>query len=153
MFSSKPKFDANKCKTNLKMLVNRFQLLVQKKTNLNKQQKRKVALLLREDKAAEAEVLVEHIIRRRTRTQWDWGPISSRLIWMHEIDSSRCTRADTGDGRSARLTVMDLCVPRRALTLARGSRELSPTAFSARRAARTCSRRASRRAFVSARAI
>ena len=63
MFSSKPKFDANKCKTNLKMLVNRFQLLVQKKTNLNKQQKRKVALLLRDDKAPEAEVLVEHIIR------------------------------------------------------------------------------------------
>jgi len=63
MFSSKPKFDANKCKTNLKMLINRFQLLVQKKTNLNKQQKRKVALLLRDDKAAEAEVLVEHIIR------------------------------------------------------------------------------------------
>ena len=31
MFSSKPKFDANKCKVNLKMLINRFNLLTQKK--------------------------------------------------------------------------------------------------------------------------
>eukprot|EP00965_Chrysotila_dentata_P218431 6190572-Pleurochrysis_carterae.AAC.1 len=65
MFSSskKPKWNADKCKVNLKMLVNRFQLLTQKKANLAKQQKRQVALLLRDDKEANARILVEHIIR------------------------------------------------------------------------------------------
>ena len=63
MFSSKPKFDANKCKVNLKMLQNRFALLQQKKTNLAKQQKRQVAMLLKDDKEAQARILVEHIIR------------------------------------------------------------------------------------------
>jgi hypothetical protein len=37
--ASKPKFDANKTKVNLKMLINRFNLLTQKKANLAKQQK------------------------------------------------------------------------------------------------------------------
>ena len=61
--ASKPKFDANKTKVNLKMLVNRFNLLTQKKANLAKQQKRQIALLLKEDKEANARILVEHIIR------------------------------------------------------------------------------------------
>ena len=60
---SKPKFDANKTKVNLKMLVNRFNLLTQKKANLAKQQKRQIALLLKDDKEANARILVEHIIR------------------------------------------------------------------------------------------
>ena len=60
---SKPKFDANKTKVNLKMLINRFNLLTQKKANLAKQQKREIALLLRDDKEANARILVEHIIR------------------------------------------------------------------------------------------
>ena len=59
----KPKFDANKTKVNLKMLINRFNLLTQKKANLAKQQKREIALLLRDDKEANARILVEHIIR------------------------------------------------------------------------------------------
>ena len=91
MFNSKSKFDANKCKVNLKMLINRFNLLTQKKVlaapaapaalasaptlvltvpdpstaqaNLNKQQKRQVALLLKDDKEANARILIEHIIR------------------------------------------------------------------------------------------
>ena len=42
--ASKPKFDANKTKVNLKMLVNRFNLLTQKKANLAKQQKRQTTL-------------------------------------------------------------------------------------------------------------
>ena len=63
MFSSKPKFDANKCKVNLKMLINRFNLLTQKKANLAKQQKREIALLLRDNNEARARILVEHIIR------------------------------------------------------------------------------------------
>ena len=50
----KPKFDANKCKVNLKMLQNR-QLLQQKKTNLAKQQKRQVAMMLKDDKEAGAD--------------------------------------------------------------------------------------------------
>jgi len=62
MFSSS-RFDANKCKVNLKMLLNRFNLLTQKKSNLAKQQKRQVAMLLRDDKEANARILVEHIIR------------------------------------------------------------------------------------------
>ena len=61
--SSKPKFDANKTKVNLKMLINRFNLLTQKKSNLAKQQKRQVALLLKDDKEPNARILVEHIIR------------------------------------------------------------------------------------------
>ena len=52
--SSKPKFDANKTKVNLKMLINRFNLLTQKKSNLAKQQKRQVALLLKDDKEPNA---------------------------------------------------------------------------------------------------
>ena len=59
----KPKFDANKTKVNLKMLINRFNLLTQKKANLAKQQKREIALLLRDNKEARARILVEHIIR------------------------------------------------------------------------------------------
>ena len=52
--SSKPKFDANKTKVNLTMLINRFNLLTQKKSNLAKQQKRQVALLLKDDKEPNA---------------------------------------------------------------------------------------------------
>ena len=64
MFARKgPKFNADKCKVQLKMLGARFKLLLQKKTNLAKQQKREVALLLRADKEANARILVEHIIR------------------------------------------------------------------------------------------
>jgi vacuolar protein sorting-associated protein IST1 len=63
MYKSKGKFDANKTKVNLKMLTNRFQLLTQKKANLAKQQKRQVAMLLRDDKEQNARILVEHIIR------------------------------------------------------------------------------------------
>ena len=115
MFSGR-RFDGNKCKVQLKMLVNRcapppalhthctsntksilrprrsFNLLTQKKANLAKQQKRQVApppcrrplsshnfiaavgsfivsaasqvaLLLRDEKEANARILVEHIIR------------------------------------------------------------------------------------------
>jgi len=58
-----PKFDGNKVKVQLKMLVNRFNLQTQKRTNLAKQQKRQVAMLLRDDKEANAKILVEHIIR------------------------------------------------------------------------------------------
>ena len=50
MFQSKPKFDANKCKVQLKMLINRLNLLSQKKGNLAKAEKRKVAELLRDTK-------------------------------------------------------------------------------------------------------
>ena len=63
MFSSKPKYSADKTKVHLKMLCNRFQLLTQKKANLAKQQKRQVATLLRDDKEQNARILVEHIIR------------------------------------------------------------------------------------------
>ncbi|KAL1503970.1 hypothetical protein AB1Y20_010386 [Prymnesium parvum] len=62
MFASR-KFDGNKCKVQLKMLINRFNLLTQKKANLAKQQKRQVAMLLRDEKEANARILVEHIIR------------------------------------------------------------------------------------------
>ena len=61
MFSSK--FNESKCKANLKMLNTRFQLIATKKTNLLKQQKREVAMLLRDNKEAQARILVEHIIR------------------------------------------------------------------------------------------
>ena len=54
MFSSKPKYSADKTKVHLKMLCNRFQLLTQKKANLAKQQKRQVATLLRDDKEQNA---------------------------------------------------------------------------------------------------
>ena len=63
MFSSKPKFDANKCKVQLKMLINRLNLLSQKKGNLAKTEKRKVAELLRDTKEHNARILVEQIIR------------------------------------------------------------------------------------------
>ena len=63
MFSSKPKFDSNKCKVQLKMLINRINLLTSKKANLAKAEKRKVAMLLREDKEHNARILVEAIIR------------------------------------------------------------------------------------------
>jgi len=63
MFSSKPKFDANKCKVQLKMLINRLNLLSSKKANLAKAEKRKVAMLLRDDKEHNARILVEQIIR------------------------------------------------------------------------------------------
>merc|ERR1719355_250434 len=61
--SSKPKFDGNKTKVQLKMLVNRLNLLTSKKSNLAKAEKRKVAMLLRDDKEANARILVESIIR------------------------------------------------------------------------------------------
>ena len=61
--SSKPRFDANKTKVQLKMLINRLNLLTSKKANLAKAEKRKVAMLLRDDKEANARILVEHIIR------------------------------------------------------------------------------------------
>ena len=63
MFKSAPKFDGNKVKVNLKMLLNRLNLLTTKKSNLAKAEKRKVAMLLRDDKEANARILVEHIIR------------------------------------------------------------------------------------------
>ena len=63
MFQSKPKFDANKCKVQLKMLINRLNLLSQKKGNLAKADKRKVAELLRDTKEHNARILVEQIIR------------------------------------------------------------------------------------------
>ena len=63
MFISKPKFDANKCKVQLKMLINRLNLLSSKKGNLAKSEKRKVAELLRETKEHNARILVEQIIR------------------------------------------------------------------------------------------
>lgn len=63
MFSSKPKFDANKAKVQLKMLINRLNLLTSKKSNLAKAEKRKVAMLLRDDKEHNARILVEQIIR------------------------------------------------------------------------------------------
>ena len=61
--SSKPRFDANKTKVQLKMLINRLNLLTSKKANLAKAEKRKVAMLLREDKEHNAHILVEQIIR------------------------------------------------------------------------------------------
>ena len=63
MFSLKPKWNVDKTKVNLKMLVNRLNLLTQKKANLAKQQKRQVAHQLRDDKEGSARILVEHIIR------------------------------------------------------------------------------------------
>ena len=63
MFKTKSHFDANKTKVNLKMLTNRFQLLIKKRANLAKQQKRQVATLLREKKEQNARILVEQIIR------------------------------------------------------------------------------------------
>merc|ERR1719161_1996289 len=63
MFSSQPKFDANKCKVQLKMLVNRLNLLESKKGNLAKAEKRNVAMLIRDDKEHNARILVEQIIR------------------------------------------------------------------------------------------
>lgn len=61
--SSKPKFDPNKVKVNLKMLINRLNLLTSKKGNLAKAEKRKVAELLRDAKEHNARILVEQIIR------------------------------------------------------------------------------------------
>ena len=63
MFSLKPKWNVDKTKVNMKMLVNRLNLLTQKKANLAKQQKRQVAHQLRDDKEGSARILVEHIIR------------------------------------------------------------------------------------------
>ena len=63
MFKSAPKFDGNKTKVQLKMLLNRLTLLSSKKTNLAKGEKRKIAMLLRDSKEANARILVEHIIR------------------------------------------------------------------------------------------
>jgi len=63
MFSSKPRFDPNKAKVQLKMLINRLNLLTSKRANLAKVEKRKAAMLLREDKEHNARILVEQIIR------------------------------------------------------------------------------------------
>ena len=63
MFSSKPRFDSNKCKVQLKMLILRLNLLTSKKANLAKAEKRNVAMLLRETKEHNARILVEQIIR------------------------------------------------------------------------------------------
>eukprot|EP00307_Rebecca_sp_RCC1486_P008494 CAMPEP_0119420424 /NCGR_PEP_ID=MMETSP1335-20130426/23485_1 /TAXON_ID=259385 /ORGANISM="Chrysoculter rhomboideus, Strain RCC1486" /LENGTH=60 /DNA_ID=CAMNT_0007445779 /DNA_START=35 /DNA_END=213 /DNA_ORIENTATION=+ len=52
--SSGGRFDANKCKVHLKMLINRFKLLEAKKVNLNKQANREVAGLLRAGKSESA---------------------------------------------------------------------------------------------------
>lgn len=60
---SGPRFDSNKCKVHLRMLVNRFKLLEAKKANLNKQANRAVAAMLVEGKAESARIQVEHIIR------------------------------------------------------------------------------------------
>ena len=56
-------FDANRCKTYLKMLLNRLKLLETKKTNLSKQKRREVASLLLKGSDDQARILVEHIIR------------------------------------------------------------------------------------------
>ena len=63
MFSSKPRFDPNKCKVQLKLLVNRINLLTSKRSNLAKAEKRKVAMMLRDDREHNARILVEQIIR------------------------------------------------------------------------------------------
>jgi vacuolar protein sorting-associated protein IST1 len=63
MFSSKPKFDGNACKVQLKMLVTRLNLLNSKKSNLAKVEKRAAGMLLRDDKEHNARILVEQIIR------------------------------------------------------------------------------------------
>lgn len=66
----KKKFNANKCKVQLKMLDTRMKLLIQKKTNLAKQQKREIGMLLRDNKEANARALVEHIIRTSPGSQY-----------------------------------------------------------------------------------
>ena len=64
MFSSRaPKWNPDKTKVNLKMLINRINLLVQKQGNLAKAEKRAVATLLRDGKEQNARIKVEQIIR------------------------------------------------------------------------------------------
>lgn len=62
-FANKPKFDHNKAKVQLKCLVTRLDQRAAKKSNLTKVEKRKVAMLLKEDKEHNARILVEQIIR------------------------------------------------------------------------------------------
>ena len=63
LFTSGPKFDVNKCKVQLKCLVTRLDQRAAKKSNIAKQEKRKVAMLLKDDKAHNAQILCEQIIR------------------------------------------------------------------------------------------
>lgn len=63
MFSSKPKFNPDKCKVQLKMLISRIKLQLSKQTNLAKAERRVVAGLLRDDKEHQARIKVEQIIR------------------------------------------------------------------------------------------
>lgn len=89
MFQTKAKFDANKTKVNLKMLTNRFQLLTQKKANLAKQQKRQVAMLLRDDKEQNARILVEHIIREERAAR---VPSAGDLLHWIALPAARSAR-------------------------------------------------------------
>ena len=63
MFSSKPKFSPDKCKVQLKMLISRIKMQLNKQTNLAKAERRVVAGLLRENKEHQARIKVEQIIR------------------------------------------------------------------------------------------
>jgi len=63
MFSSKPKFNHDKCKVQLKMLISRIKLQLNKQTNLAKAERRVIADLLRESKEHQARIKVEQIIR------------------------------------------------------------------------------------------
>ena len=63
MFSSKPKFNPDKCKVQLKMLISRIKLQLSKQTNLAKAERRVVAGLLKDDKEHQARIKVEQIIR------------------------------------------------------------------------------------------
>jgi len=62
-FESKPKFDVNKCKVQLKCLVTRLDQRAAKKGNIAKQEKKKVAMLLKDDREHNARIQVEQIIR------------------------------------------------------------------------------------------
>jgi vacuolar protein sorting-associated protein IST1 len=63
MFSSKPKFNHDKCKVQLKMLISRIKMQLNKQTNLAKAERRVIAGLLRESKEHQARIKVEQIIR------------------------------------------------------------------------------------------
>jgi len=56
------RFDGNKVKVNLKMSVNRFNLLTQKKANLAKQQKRQVRARARTARAAGCGVGMQRVL-------------------------------------------------------------------------------------------
>ena len=98
MFSSKPKFDGNKCKVQLKMLINRFNLLSAKKGNLARGGEEELAMLIRDDKEHNARILVEQIIREDyTLEAYDLPQYAELLIAATTSSSSRTSSSEIAD--------------------------------------------------------